>query len=75
MDQTKLIKMMIALNMNFSWLLGILAGLNIVFFPYAGEDSLFQAWAEMIFYFGNGLVLQYVLLHFFNEDEQKTRTK
>lgn len=75
MKQEGLIKMMIIMNMNLSWLYGVLASLRIVFFQNTGDISLSEAWGNMIFYFGNGLILQYVLFHFFNEDEQETRTK
>jgi len=56
--------------MLYSWILGFLTSLTIVFYPNTGEITLSEAWSDMLFYFGNGLLWQYILLHFFNE--QKT---
>jgi hypothetical protein len=58
---------MIKVHMIYSWVMGFLIGLYIVFYPK--EISLLEAWADMLFYFGNGLLSQYTLLHFFNKQE------
>jgi hypothetical protein len=49
--------------------LGFSASLTIVFYPNTEGISLSEARSDMLFYFGDGLLWQYVLLHFFNEQE------
>jgi|GEM_PF-4634048 len=52
-----------------SFLYGVLIGLHIMFYPNVGfPDS--EGWKSMLFYFSDGLLSQYVALHFFNDQEE-----
>ena len=51
-----------------SWILGILASLYIVF-SNTGEIPVSQERIDELSSFGTGLLMQYNLLHFFNEQE------
>lgn len=55
--------------MVFSWINGFLISLYIVFYSSTGEIPLSEAWYDMLFHFGNGVLLLYIVLHYFNEQE------
>jgi hypothetical protein len=65
-----LIKTMLEMDMKLSWLMGFLFSYHLAFYPNVGL-SLFENWKIIIFWFGQGLVSQYFLLHFFNKQEQE----
>jgi hypothetical protein len=53
-----------------SFLNGVLIGFHLMFYPNIGlPDS--EDWKYMLYYFGSGLVLQYIALHFFNDQEER----
>lgn len=64
----RFIKMILEIQMNFSWLIGFLFSFHLAFYPNV-EISVLENWWKIIFWFGQALLLQYYLLHFFNEQE------
>jgi hypothetical protein len=63
---------MIVIHMTLSLFVGFLFSYHLVFYPNV-RTSLLEDWINIIFWFGQGLLAQYYLLHFFNEEEQGER--
>ncbi|MEC0347882.1 hypothetical protein [Peribacillus frigoritolerans] len=66
----RLLTKVMKVYMNFSWLSGFLFSCHLVFYPNRGGISVAEDWQNIIFYFSQGLIVQFCLLHFFNEQEQ-----
>jgi hypothetical protein len=56
--------------MRLAWFMGFLYSYHLAFYPNV-EISVSKNWINIIFWFGQGLVSQYFLLHFSNEQEQE----
>ena len=66
----RFIKMILEVEMYLSWSMGFLFSFHLVFYPNV-EISVLKNWGNIIFWFSQALLLQYYLLHFFNEQEQE----
>ncbi|KRF62514.1 hypothetical protein NGI46_25160 [Peribacillus butanolivorans] len=62
----RIVKGIFVVSSTLSFLYGVLIGFHLIFYPNVGfPDS--EGWKSMLFYFGHGLLSQYIALHFFNE--------
>ncbi|MFJ7307456.1 hypothetical protein [Peribacillus frigoritolerans] len=66
----RLLTRILKVFMYFSWLGGFLFSYHLVFYPNGGGISVAEDWQNIIYYFSQGLIVQYCLLRFFNEQEQ-----
>ncbi|PAL05867.1 hypothetical protein [Peribacillus simplex] len=66
----RLLKGIMKIHMILAWLAGFLFSCHLVFYPNVGGISVAEDWDNIVLYFSQGLILQYFLLHFFNEQEQ-----
>lgn len=66
----RFIKTMIVIQMNLSWFIGFLFSYHLAFYPNIGI-SVLENWVKIIYWFGQGLMSQYFLLHFFTEQEHE----
>jgi len=66
----RIIKSVYLISAVLSFLYGVLIGFHLMFYPNVGlPDS--EDWKYMLFYFGNGLLSQYFVLHFLNDQEER----
>lgn len=62
----RIVKRICVVFSMLSFLHGVLIGFQLMFYPNVSfPDS--EGWKSMLYYFGHGLLSQYVALHFFNE--------
>ncbi|MCP1097191.1 hypothetical protein P4307_32780 [Brevibacillus porteri] len=68
----RLLTRIIKFYMNLTWLAGFLFSCHLVFYPNGGGISVAEDWKNIIYYFSQGVICQYCLLHFFNEQDQES---
>ncbi|MED3912794.1 hypothetical protein P4597_27290 [Peribacillus simplex] len=67
----RILKGIMEVDMILAWLMGFLYSSHLVFYPNLGGISVVEDWKNIIFYFSQGLILQYFILHFFNEQDKE----